>query len=207
MMKKYILVFIANFLTIPLFSASFAESSYAHKRHEVSISYGILPITGWMDTFTDLFSDAITGAIEGAQTRSRNSTSWGALNLMYNYRINSRVAFGAIYSYSGMKEDIYSDNLQIGKSQTSFHTIMPMFKFNWFNKPLVTMYTRIGIGLVLSFDKEEYFTGVEDYHSKNAYLAWQVSPVGIEIGKSLAGFLELGFGTTGLFSAGLRYRF
>ena len=44
MMKKYILVFIANFLTIPLFSASFAESSYAHKRHEVSISYGILPI-------------------------------------------------------------------------------------------------------------------------------------------------------------------
>ncbi|WP_154668386.1 MULTISPECIES: hypothetical protein [Bacteroidales] len=207
MMKKYILVFIANFLTIPLFSASFAESSYAHKRHEVSISYGILPITGWMDTFTDLFSDAITGAIEGAQTRSRNSTSWGALNLMYNYRINSRVAFGAIYSYSGMKEDIYSDNLQIGKSRTSFHTIMPMFKFNWFNKPLVTMYTRIGIGLVLSFDKEEYFTGVGDYHSKNAYLAWQVSPVGIEIGKSLAGFLELGFGTTGLFSAGLRYRF
>ena len=83
MMKKYILVFIANFLTIPLFSASFAESIYADKRHEVSISYGILPITGWMDTFTDLFSDAITGAIEGAQTRSRNSTSWGALNLMY----------------------------------------------------------------------------------------------------------------------------
>ena len=207
MMKKYILVFIANFLTIPLFSASFAESSYAHKRHEVSISYGILPITGWMDTFTDLFSDAITGAIEGAQTRSRNSTSWGALNLMYNYRINSRVAFGAIYSYSGMKEDIYSDNLQIGKSRTSFHTIMPMFKFNWFNKPLVTMYTRIGIGLVLSFCKKESFKGVGDYHSKNAYLAWQVSPVGIEIGKSLAGFLELGFGTTGLFSAGLRYRF
>ena len=51
-------------------------------------------------------------------------------------------------------------------------------------------------------DRAEYNTDKTDFHFN-----WQVSLIGIEVGKSLRGFAEGGFGEQGVLMLGLRYKF
>ncbi len=78
--------------------------------------------------------------------------------------------------------------------------VLPQARFYWLNRDAVRMYSSIGIGGMAGMDM----------YSKEFQIwpAGQVSPAGIEIGRSLFGFLEAGIGT--MFAgakAGIGYRF
>lgn len=75
--------------------------------------------------------------------------------------------------------------------------LMPECRFNWLRKDLVKMYSSVGVGIMVS--PEFYYYVLP---------AGQISPVGIEVGKKLYGFCELGIGLmyTGA-KAGIGFRF
>lgn len=78
--------------------------------------------------------------------------------------------------------------------------ILPSARFNWLNRDMVRMYSSIGLGAMTGIDAET-----------QEFLIWpsaQLNPVGIEVGRKLFGFCELGIGT--MFSGamfGIGYRF
>ena len=77
---------------------------------------------------------------------------------------------------------------------------VPNARFNWLNREKVRMYSTIGLG---------FMTGKDAESSEFLILpSAQINPVGIEVGRKLFGFCELGAGTlfTGAM-AGIGYRF
>lgn len=75
--------------------------------------------------------------------------------------------------------------------------LMPECRFNWLRKDLVKMYSSVGVGVMVC--PEFYYYVLP---------AGQISPVGIEVGKKVYGFCELGIGLmyTGA-KAGIGFRF
>lgn len=77
------------------------------------------------------------------------------------------------------------------------HT-MATARFKWVSREIVRMYSSIGLGLISAYGEGEayIFPGV------------QFCPIGIEVGKDIFGFCEIGAGTTFLGAmAGIGFRF
>ena len=80
-----------------------------------------------------------------------------------------------------------------------FIYIVPQARFNWVRRDLVKMYSSVGLGLMAGYDL---------YKDFGALPAVQLSPIGIEVGRKVFGFCELGIGMlyTGAM-AGVGFRF
>ena len=90
---------------------------------------------------------------------------------------------------------------------------IPRAKFYYLNRPLVRLYGSIGLGVVkyFGFDKLKYIeTSYDNVEFKDETFdaAFQISPIGIEFGRRLFGFAEMGAGTMYAgFQFGMGYRF
>lgn len=85
-------------------------------------------------------------------------------------------------------------------------------KLYWLNRGCFSMYSRIGVGMCIQFGEQGEF----DFPSFDSNfgntgptigLAYQISPIGIELGRRCAYYLEAGWGFTGAVETGLRIRF
>lgn len=184
MIKKLSMVVLA----LMFVATSFAQGS---RRQEISLSYGVAPVTDWIDSYSNL----LTGAVLGADTEL---SGWGTVALGYNLRVVGGLRVGA--------QVIYSSNTQTVKNSTSdlrnrYWSVMPTLKWNWLNLKIVSIYARVGAGV--TFAKAEY----ESQSETSTQLAFQVSPLGVEVGGRLAAFAEAGIGTSGSLMAGIRFRF
>lgn len=170
-----------------------AVPACAQKMHrsEVSVSYGFAPITNWIDAY----SDQLTGLFSGSDT---SLTGWGVVTAGYNFRLLGGLSLGAEVAYSSNRQKVKHVGSTI---KTRYWTLMPNVKWNWLNLKIMTFYTRIGAGAAFSKSKVD---GHEDTATK---FAFQVSPIGLEVGGRLAAYAEAGIGTSGCFQVGVRYRF
>ena len=101
------------------------------------------------------------------------------------------------FSWQGNKDAVTDKNTNTDTSL--FIYVVPQARFNWVRKELVKMYSSVGIGLMGGYDLEK---------EPGILPAFQISPVGIEIGRKVFGFCELGLGMmyTGAM-AGVGFRF
>lgn len=66
----------------------------------------------------------------------------------------------------------------------------------------------MGAGITLNKGEfEPNSTKETSIHDNSSYFNYKVTALGLRVGKKLAGFLELGFGFTGIVSAGISYQF
>lgn len=207
-MKKILIALGAAALLIFPAGANAQTNGTDFRRNEISLSYGILPTTSWMDMITDMFILVGTGATGSPQTR--NSSELGAFTASYYYRFNKVLAVGGSYTYSRIDKQIINadTNVKIGKAASNYHTVMPTLKVNWLNRGVISLYSKVSAGISIGTYRETYDRGNgSDFRDTAVMFAFQVSPIGIEAGRGLAGFLEAGIGNTGTVMAGIRYRF
>ncbi len=180
------------------------------KGSELRLSWGMLPL----DSPT-LDSDGIYGMyfisdryIAGYLVNNRYyggaGRLTGALNLTYSYRFKRWFELSGILTYSGYDRGCYdkiTDNLAF---RAGIHTVslMPYARFVWVYREWVRMYSGLGAGLALTTVKD-----VMGASGTRAQLAFSVTPVGIMVGRDFYGLAELSFGTTGVVSVGVGYRF
>lgn len=173
----------------------FAAPGFAQKqgmpRSEVSLSYGVGPVTNWIDTYSDI----LTGILSGSNS---NMSSWGAATLGYNFRLTRNFSIGAQAIYSSNRSELKNSGIQI---KNRYWSVMPNVKWSWLNLKIVSLYSRLGAGATFSKAKSG---GTAD---SSTQFAFQVSPIGIEVGGNLAAYAEVGIGTSGCLMAGVRYRF
>ena len=161
------------------------------RRSEVSVSYGFAPVTDWIDSYSDL----LTGLFTGSDT---DLTGWGAVTVGYNFRLIGSLRLGAQVVYSSNTQEIKGAGSEI---KNRYWSLMPNVKWNWLNLKVVSFYTRLGAGA--SFSKAK----VDGHSDKSTQFAFQVSPVGVEVGGRIAVYAEAGIGTSGSLLVGVRYRF
>lgn len=184
--------------------ATCVGASAQDSKHEVSLGLGF----GTAGQIIDVFGD-IASAFSGCTSHVKGFS--GSVNLDYGYHTSSKCLQGMTVSYNRVAKDQYKKsepNELYGTSTDYYFAIMPTVKFNWVNKEHFAFYSRASAGL--------YLVKIEDRVSKDASkndnevdpgFAFQFSPVGLEAGGSVRGFVELGFGATGIVNGGVRYRF
>ncbi|MDD4819478.1 MAG: hypothetical protein PHD21_01395 [Flavobacteriales bacterium] len=191
-MKKNILVLA---LTIIATANITAQSTTDFKRNEISVGYGFAPVQ-------DMFGTLETIVSFGLFTRE-NSTSIGAISAGYSYHVSKVVSLGATYAFSSGESDLYTAGSFSGHVKQQFHAVMAMGKFNWLNRKSFTMYSKVGIGVLLSSCDGDN----KELDQNSTMVAFQWSPLGMEFGNDIAGFVEMGMGNCGFLQAGVRFRF
>lgn len=94
-----------------------------------------------------------------------------------------------MYNYKGNR-----DGLNLG---LSLHVI-PTARLNYINRPAFSMYSSIGLGLIVGAEKKEAF----------AFPTFQIAPLGITFGRKIFGFAEYSAGLSYIGGrAGIGYRF
>lgn len=127
----------------------------------------------------------------------------GAWSLSYDYRFKKWFDLGLTLGYYGEYSRSYSnkDFSPVGRNRVHFITVMPVARFTWLNRRWVRMYSAVGLGAT-------FRTGVDfDGESDAETIAFQFTPIGISVGRSLFGFAEVGVGAQGVLMMGIGYKF
>lgn len=190
---------------VMVYDATADRKSYTlDKRHQISIGYGILTPSQCSVILPYLFEYI------GPEPAYRyKGACYGAIQIGYTFRCTKVIGVGLYYICDPRIVKLYNDQL-IGKINWTTHTLLPTLKINWLNKRVVTMYSKVGLGLSINQ------CGIKNYQpdqfeiqapQHRVYFAYQFTLVGIEIGENqYAGFLQMGTGMEGWFSAGFRIR-
>lgn len=199
-MKNALLV-LAMLLT---FSMSAKAEDWTDLQHEVSLSYGALPVADLLSYYENYFKPN-SSSVDFYDDKGK----FGSLNISYLFYPDEDWGIGLVYSYTNSDKDILNNKKFAGTFSNSFHSICPSFKYNWYNYNFVTLYSRMNAGIGIMTGKASYMNEKarpEETTTTKAFFMYQVSPIGIELGRRVAGFVEVGFGHMGTAMAGLRYR-
>ena len=140
-------------------------------------------------------------------------SSFGTLFLGYSRSLNRIVSMGFMFGFQNFS---YTGKSTAQYAGGTVHTIdnndvllsgIARFLFTYVNKPVIRMYSGIGIGITLDFGKEKLDGGVDDFSEKKLWPGGQLTLMGIRFGKAFGGFFEFGFGSYGIINAGLSYKF
>ena len=82
---------------------------------------------------------------------------------------------------------------------------MPSVKYSWIAKNHFRLYTKAALGIQhYKLDAISRGNSYPETHENNCKVAYQFSPVGIEVGgERMRGFLELGYGKQGIYNIGM----
>ena len=160
-------------------------------RHEIAVGSGLLSGR----------EIAIRVGLEEASTVSSVSPTY---YISYRYFVGRRFAIGVTAGIQAIKGVSNQDN-QSG-SVYSFSDKCTTVAFEMTNmymqRKIASWYTRFGVGISFISEVQDY--GINGGITKKFNLLnFQYTPFGVRIGKSIAGFLELGIGYKGLVQTGL----
>lgn len=182
-------------------------------RYELRIGWGGIPL---MDTevFYDGYSPVLTYDRVFYHPSSLESIYMGYRGIGYmtgiisaEMDINFKRWFALTIGigFNGMYQTVYDSvtGQKSGCNRGVAVSVLPEARFNWLNRNLVRMYSAAGIGIVIG-GKRNMDYGSSEYF---LYPAFQLTPVGISVGRKVYGFVELGLGTQflgGMAGVGIR---
>ena len=191
MIKKLLMAAAVVVMAVP-------AAAQGSRRSEVSVSYGVAPVTDWIDSYSDM----LTGLFTNANT---DLEGWGAVTVGYSFRLIGSLRLGAGVRGNGPLGNLNANLILAGLKGNAVvravDDLLPNVKWNWMNLKVVSFYSRLGAGA--SFSRSE----VGGESDKSTQFAFQVSPVGVEVGGRVAAYAEAGIGTSGCLLVGVRYRF
>lgn len=178
-MKKLLLSFLVGLLAVP----SFAQDL---RNNEIALSYGV--------SGTDMAIYAINRlSMKIADEKLLNRKGSGILGIEYFRRLSPLVSVGGVFTYSSAQ---YSSDPEDPVFEHDYN-LMPAVKLHWYQRKWFSAYSKCAAGIGLSVDEE----------GSEAAFDWQVSLLGLEVGRAVRLFTEAGVGDQGFVMAGLRVRF
>ena len=201
-------------LSVVLCQTAVAEDKhdFVFKRHEIYAGTGIVPgryAFGYnYPASSDYF--LFPGIYESSRYYEREYVS-GVWSLGYTCNFTKILAVQANLFYEAGWTDRFSreTNARTGGNFDSYLSAMASFKVYWYNRPAVRMYSWAGLGL--SFNSRRSGpaeAGGTEERVHTILPAFQLTPFGVQFGRKLFGFSEVGIGHyfCGI-SIGLGYRF
>ena len=188
-----------------IFVPAQAQAEELETRHEVSISYGTVPNSIWIDIFTDVIK-----AMFGEKQDSYKY--FGPISMEYYYHTSPLIGVGGVAIFASNNENGFISGEQSTHTFRSYFSVLPSVKFNWLRKNHWGLYSKLAAGVTYAHFKQDDYedgraTGLNTIAS-DLLFNFQASLLGVEAGnKHVRGFLELGMGEQGVALAGLRYKF
>lgn len=122
------------------------------------------------------------------------NNAWGALTAGVNFKVAPSFSLGATYTFSSASYKNSDD------ANAYYHVIMLNGRYDYWRNSIVTLYAHGALGACITH------MAAGDWEKNKSYFAFQVSPLGAEVGLSRVAsmFGELGFGAQGLVQVGFR---
>lgn len=138
MIKKLLMAAAVVVMAVP-------AAAQGSRRSEVSVSYGVAPVTDWIDSYSDM----LTGLFTNANTDLKG---WGAVTVGYSFRLIGSLRLGAQVVYSSNTQEVRDAGSEI---RNRYWSLLPNVKWNWMNLKVVSFYSRLGAGASLSATNAE----------------------------------------------------
>jgi hypothetical protein len=170
------------------------------RRHDLSLSYGVLS----SDQLADIFTDIITIVLTLGTFSKADQEFTGVPFLTYHYSANSRFGFGVAiggYSSSG-KLQILGDD--VGTFRERNYVAAVELDYHWIMKPTLQLYSGAGFGVRY---RHGTYVATESDTVDKVLPAFHLNALGIRFGRNIGFFLEAGIGYKGLFSGGVNAQF
>ena len=195
-------------------------------RHEFRL--GVSDHFGFLGRWTHQYTTFFDYGGERVGTTSTDYHFTPVVSLDYHYRAAKWFWLGLSTSYSFMKEKLYVGNVV---SPDAFHwdckehhfLIMPSLRFSYLNRPHVTLYSGVAVGVLINRGNRYYgdlstlpefvpaawgFVPAELPDHTSAGSAFQLTAFGVKAGaKHWFGSFELGAGIKGFVTLGVGYEF
>lgn len=130
----------------------------------------------------------------------------GIISAEFDFNFKRWFALTLGLGFNGIYQNTYDPvtDRKTGQNSGVSVTFLPEARFNWVNRRLVRMYSAVGLGLSVGSLYER------DYGRSDTmiYPVFQITPVGISVGRGVYGFAELGVGTQyigGAAGVGIRF--
>lgn len=213
-MKKILLLSLAPiiFLSISLSGQNNSKKpDQSQLPNDLFVGYGIgslLIFTGTINHSYDIYT-------ESYNYKESDIQSAGTLMIGYNRMINKVIMIGFTGSYLNLHYtrnypvDEYN-NVYEGTVNFNDNLLNGMAKvtFNYVNKPMVRVYSGIGMGITIDLSNAQGTkAGDELEKAKKILPSGQLTFMGVRFGRTFGGFCEFGFGTNSIINAGLNYQF
>lgn len=195
-------------LLLCLFTATSVTGQSDPYKGRLSIGAGVVTAPDILEV-TGSFSTII---ISGGTVYTDNITSTGAAFVNYDRLLTPAIMVGTGFTYSRLKRDLMvkSDDkpLKAGTGSSDYYSFMARFHHCWLNGEFVRIYYGAGFGFSIVHDQADIEARYkpENTSQNSFHVAFQITPLGFEVGKTFSVFAEMGLGFNGLFSAGLAYK-
>ena len=201
-MKKYLVMVVAAMM-----ATMNVKAQNEDLKHEIGVSYGV-----GISTIADGIGNAIGSGLWDGLTGYEwtNDTRVGTVAVEYFHHMkNPRLAVGGVVTYAQFGEDVMKkDTKQItGERTRHYFSVMPSVKYYWVNKNHFGLYSKAAAGVMMLVDKRNDKEINKNETDNDIFFMGQVSPVGVEFGSKVRGFVEAGFGEQGIVLAGVKYKF
>lgn len=190
-MKKIFLLLTLNLL---LDSLSFGQVA----KNEIYVGIGGISRPFAVDAFGHYLKLGAWGTYD----------AYGTYHLGYKRHITPRLSVGLSYMFETQQHHTESSGDPMDKTVTHstnlYHTLLADITHYWKRGKWVHIYSGIGFGPCFL---SKTYPDLPNRSYQKVKLAYQITPFGIRVGKSLGGYAEIGYGFKGVFCAGLSYHF
>lgn len=185
----------------PLFAAASSwQDGDRPYRYEVNLSWGGFPMLDALNfsgydflsvpdevpctprSLADIYAD-YTGP----------SYSTGVISADFNIQFKKWFALGLQANFDGIWSSLHSSDTgeRLGNCSGVAFSFLPYARFTYLNRPVVKLYSAVGLGIGAGYRKFDN----NDWEETLVYPAFQVTPIGIMVGRRVYGLFELGAGT------------
>lgn len=201
-MKKTLLIIATLFIALPK-----AKAFEPIGKNEISTQFAYF--TG--QQITSVFKDAFVGLNTFGDYHFKDLYSTGLFKLQYHHAAEEKLMYGISveYEWSGLELKDKDDNPIDQIIQDNCFSILGSGKLYLQSFSHFGMYMKFQAGIQLvTCDKKIEGSQIIDKNSTKVRLAFQAIPLGLEFGgRTLRGFVELGVGTQGIWSIGVKKQF
>jgi opacity protein-like surface antigen len=145
------------------------------------------------------------------ESTRKNIESFGTVLAGYNRMLSRLLSVGILFSYQNVTYKLHYNYDYEGSPPDEYfdediYNGMVFLRLNYVNKSKITVYSGLGLGLGVDFYSQRPLGG-ETTFSRKLLFAPQLTLMGLRFGRAFGGFMEIGFGTNAILSAGLSYKF
>ncbi|MCD6597810.1 MAG: outer membrane beta-barrel protein, partial [Bacteroidales bacterium] len=190
-MKKLIILLILSGM---LQTSTFAQN----KRHEIVAGYGMAS----HQTFKEITVNLAVTIFTVGNVNTVYQSGSGTFYLGYRYHLSKHFSMGIDAAYQSILEEVRNSDERVGNLKRKYITASALTNISYINRPAFQLYSTISAGYIQGKGNYTPVEGEEESMT-DGFFGFQVNPVGIRFGRTVGGFVELGYGYKGVLNFGL----
>lgn len=207
MKKDFIVSLCFIIMGLPLLHAQNQKERKLHSdlQNEIGVGGGIASAMGFVVHGSIGFIEVFFG---GLSNQPIDMKWYGQYGVNYHYQVKHWCQLGVKFTIESSKITRYTDTTKWVVKSVSKEVLcvfMPSVRFAYLNRPWVRLYSGVDVGVGYFIDNKDNVS--ESTRSGNFFFAFNVTPIGVNVGKKFYGMFETNFGFDSVFKIGLGARF